>query len=129
MGLWDERSGSFECVEPKRRGSLCGDTHTLFSSCLQTLSFLSSLKWFRKRESAASALGNINDLHLASRKFYDLLEVAPDASEADLKKAYRKKCVRFSFFAFESLSYIFRALRLHPDKGGDPELFKEVTHA
>ncbi|EIN07597.1 hypothetical protein PUNSTDRAFT_103633 [Punctularia strigosozonata HHB-11173 SS5] len=46
------------------------------------------------------------------RKFYDLLEVPEDASEADLKKAYRKK-----------------ALRLHPDKGGDPELFKEVTHA
>ncbi|EGN92012.1 hypothetical protein SERLA73DRAFT_191709 [Serpula lacrymans var. lacrymans S7.3] len=46
------------------------------------------------------------------RKFYDLLEVPVDASEADLKKAYRKK-----------------ALRLHPDKGGDPELFKEVTHA
>jgi DnaJ family protein A protein 2 len=45
-------------------------------------------------------------------KYYDLLEVAPDASEGDLKKAYRKK-----------------ALRLHPDKGGDPELFKEVTHA
>ncbi|KAK7043725.1 Type I HSP40 co-chaperone [Paramarasmius palmivorus] len=45
-------------------------------------------------------------------KFYDLLEVSPNASEADLKKAYRKK-----------------ALRLHPDKGGDPELFKEVTHA
>jgi DnaJ family protein A protein 2 len=46
------------------------------------------------------------------RKFYDLLEVTVDASEADLKKAYRKK-----------------ALRLHPDKGGDPEMFKEVTHA
>jgi len=45
-------------------------------------------------------------------KFYDLLEVTPNASDADLKKAYRKK-----------------ALRLHPDKGGDPELFKEVTHA
>ncbi|KAF7440892.1 Type I HSP40 co-chaperone [Pleurotus ostreatus] len=45
-------------------------------------------------------------------KFYDLLEVPPNASEADLKKAYRKK-----------------ALRLHPDKGGDPEVFKEVTHA
>ncbi|KAG6910877.1 hypothetical protein DXG01_006560 [Tephrocybe rancida] len=45
-------------------------------------------------------------------KFYDLLEVPPNASEVDLKKAYRKK-----------------ALRLHPDKGGDPELFKEVTHA
>jgi len=45
-------------------------------------------------------------------KYYDLLDVLPDAGEADLKKAYRKK-----------------ALRLHPDKGGDPELFKEVTHA
>lgn len=45
-------------------------------------------------------------------KFYDLLEVSPDASDADLKKAYRKK-----------------ALRLHPDKGGDPDLFKEVSHA
>ncbi|KAG6329790.1 hypothetical protein ID866_9298 [Astraeus odoratus] len=45
-------------------------------------------------------------------KYYDLLEVSVDASESDLKKAYRKK-----------------ALRLHPDKGGDPELFKEVTHA
>ncbi|KAJ7098173.1 hypothetical protein B0H15DRAFT_920817 [Mycena belliarum] len=45
-------------------------------------------------------------------KFYDLLEVPPTASEADLKKAYRKK-----------------ALRLHPDKGGDPDAFKEVTHA
>ncbi|KIJ69543.1 hypothetical protein HYDPIDRAFT_172911 [Hydnomerulius pinastri MD-312] len=45
-------------------------------------------------------------------KFYELLEVSPDASDSDLKKAYRKK-----------------ALRLHPDKGGDPELFKEVTHA
>ncbi|KAI0303461.1 hypothetical protein B0F90DRAFT_1809660 [Multifurca ochricompacta] len=45
-------------------------------------------------------------------KYYDLLEAQPDASESDLKKAYRKK-----------------ALRLHPDKGGDPELFKEVTHA
>ncbi|KIL69507.1 hypothetical protein M378DRAFT_20903 [Amanita muscaria Koide BX008] len=45
-------------------------------------------------------------------KYYDLLDVAPDATDAELKKAYRKK-----------------ALRLHPDKGGDPELFKEVTHA
>jgi len=45
-------------------------------------------------------------------KYYDLLDTTPDASDADLKKAYRKK-----------------ALRLHPDKGGDPELFKEVTHA
>ncbi|KAK0521131.1 Type I HSP40 co-chaperone [Tilletia horrida] len=45
-------------------------------------------------------------------KFYELLGVSPDASESDLKKAYRKK-----------------ALALHPDKGGDPEQFKEVTAA
>lgn len=49
---------------------------------------------------------------VVEKKFYDLLDVPVDASDADLKKAYRKK-----------------ALRLHPDKGGDPELFKEVTHA
>ncbi|KAJ3726311.1 hypothetical protein EV361DRAFT_896069 [Lentinula raphanica] len=45
-------------------------------------------------------------------KYYDLLEVDPNASESDLKKAYRKK-----------------ALRAHPDKGGDAEVFKEITHA
>ncbi|CED82258.1 chaperone regulator [Phaffia rhodozyma] len=44
--------------------------------------------------------------------FYDLLGANPTDSEDQLKKAYRKK-----------------ALRLHPDKGGDPEAFKEVTHA
>jgi len=27
----------------------------------------------------------------AGRKYYDLLEVQPDASESDLKNAYRKK--------------------------------------
>ncbi|KAJ1025308.1 hypothetical protein NDA13_004124 [Ustilago tritici] len=45
-------------------------------------------------------------------KFYDLLEVPPTASEAELKKAYRKK-----------------ALKEHPDKGGDPEKFKAITAA
>ena len=38
--------------------------------------------------------------------------MSPEASQAELKKSYRKK-----------------ALALHPDKGGDPELFKEVTAA
>ncbi|KAJ4488259.1 hypothetical protein J3R30DRAFT_3654552 [Lentinula aciculospora] len=45
-------------------------------------------------------------------KLYNLLDVESTVSQTELKKAYRKK-----------------ALRLHPDKGGDPELFKEVTHA
>ncbi|KAI8847734.1 hypothetical protein BC829DRAFT_490540 [Chytridium lagenaria] len=46
-------------------------------------------------------------------KLYDLLEVAPDASESDLKKSYRKL-----------------ALKYHPDKNQDGgEKFKEISHA
>merc|ERR1719160_804959 len=45
-------------------------------------------------------------------KFYKLLEVEKSASEADIKKAYRKL-----------------AIKHHPDKGGDPEKFKEITRA
>ena len=34
-------------------------------------------------------------------KFYDLLEASPDASEADLKKAYRKKvCGEYNSVSF-----------------------------
>ena len=35
-------------------------------------------------------------LQNSHRKFYDLLDVSPDASEAELKKAYRKKSVVLS---------------------------------
>lgn len=45
-------------------------------------------------------------------KFYKLLEVDKGASDAEIKKAYRKLAVKH-----------------HPDKGGDPEKFKEVTRA
>jgi len=45
-------------------------------------------------------------------KFYKALEVDKDASDADIKKAYRKLAVKH-----------------HPDKGGDPEKFKEITRA
>merc|ERR1719203_1743642 len=45
-------------------------------------------------------------------KFYKLLEVDKNSSDADIKKAYRKLAVKH-----------------HPDKGGDPEKFKEITHA
>jgi len=46
-------------------------------------------------------------------KFYKLLEVDKNASEADIKKAYKKM-----------------AVKLHPDKpGGDQEKFKELSRA
>merc|ERR1719389_1294281 len=47
-----------------------------------------------------------------NEKFYKLLEVEKSASEPEIKKAYRKLAVKH-----------------HPDKGGDPEKFKEITRA
>ncbi|MBK7380693.1 MAG: J domain-containing protein [Ignavibacteriales bacterium] len=43
---------------------------------------------------------------------YEILEIKPSASEAEIKKAYRKK-----------------AQAVHPDKGGDTELFQEIAKA
>lgn len=45
-------------------------------------------------------------------KFYRLLEVEKNAGDTEIKKAYRKL-----------------AIKHHPDKGGDPEKFKEITRA
>lgn len=45
-------------------------------------------------------------------KFYEVLGVPKSASEDEIKKAYRKA-----------------AMKNHPDKGGDPEKFKELGQA
>lgn len=45
-------------------------------------------------------------------EYYDVLGVSKDASSGEIKKAYRKL-----------------ALKNHPDKGGDPELFKQISVA
>ncbi|VFQ96502.1 unnamed protein product [Cuscuta campestris] len=45
-------------------------------------------------------------------KYYEILGVDKNVSQEDLKKAYKKA-----------------AIKNHPDKGGDPEKFKEIAHA
>ena len=47
-----------------------------------------------------------------TQKYYDLLGVTKSASQDEIKKSFRKL-----------------ALKAHPDKGGDPEKFKEMTVA
>ncbi|CAM8906154.1 unnamed protein product [Rhodiola kirilowii] len=49
---------------------------------------------------------------LDNTKYYETLGVSKSASQDDLKKAYRKA-----------------AIKNHPDKGGDPEKFKELAQA
>lgn len=45
-------------------------------------------------------------------KYYDVLGVQKNTGQDELKKAYKKA-----------------AMKNHPDKGGDPEKFKEISHA
>jgi DnaJ family protein A protein 2 len=47
-----------------------------------------------------------------NKKFYDMLEVEQSADATEIKKAFRKA-----------------ALKHHPDRGGDPEKFKDVNKA
>jgi DnaJ family protein A protein 2 len=47
-----------------------------------------------------------------TNKFYEILGVSKEATQAEIKKAYRKL-----------------AIQHHPDKGGDEEKFKEITRA
>eukprot|EP00448_Togula_jolla_P031282 CAMPEP_0170621286 /NCGR_PEP_ID=MMETSP0224-20130122/28521_1 /TAXON_ID=285029 /ORGANISM="Togula jolla, Strain CCCM 725" /LENGTH=511 /DNA_ID=CAMNT_0010947537 /DNA_START=59 /DNA_END=1594 /DNA_ORIENTATION=- len=56
--------------------------------------------------------GRMPSKDVDTTKFYKTLEVDKNASEAEIKKAYRKLAVKH-----------------HPDKGGDPEKFKEITRA
>lgn len=45
-------------------------------------------------------------------RFYELIGVEKNATQDEIKKAFRKK-----------------ALKMHPDKGGDPDKFKDLTVA
>lgn len=56
--------------------------------------------------------GGASSKPVDNSKFYTVLGVSKTATAAEIKKAYRKL-----------------ALKNHPDKGGDPELFKQITVA
>lgn len=53
-----------------------------------------------------------NIVLIMTYKLYDVLGIQKGASKDEIKKAYKKM-----------------AMQLHPDKGGDPEQFKEVSRA
>jgi DnaJ family protein A protein 2 len=49
---------------------------------------------------------------VSNSRYYEILEVDKKASADDIRKSYRKK-----------------AVKMHPDKGGDQNLFQELQHA
>ena len=50
--------------------------------------------------------------NINNNEYYELLHVKKNATSSEIKKSYRKL-----------------AMKHHPDKGGDPEKFKEITEA
>jgi len=57
-------------------------------------------------------IGSEEEKDVDTNKLYELLEVDKKASKEEIKKAYRKI-----------------ARKAHPDKGGDPETFKDINNA
>jgi len=82
-------------------GASCGNRQTMFNG-------FGSFGGF----SGTGASSSRRQQQVDNKKYYELLGVSQEASKDEIKKAYRKL-----------------AIKLHPDKGGDEEKFKEVTRA
>jgi len=63
-------------------------------------------------EDSYGSRGSSSKKEVDNKKFYDILGVGQKASQDEIRKSYRKL-----------------AVKLHPDKGGDPEKFKELSTA
>ena len=55
---------------------------------------------------------NNHHQQVENTEYYDILHVDKNATPEEIKKSYRKL-----------------AMKNHPDKGGDPELFQKITEA
>jgi DnaJ family protein A protein 2 len=60
----------------------------------------------------AGAPGGAKGGGIDNKRYYELLGVPQNATDAQIKKAYRKLVIKH-----------------HPDKGGDVEKFKEIDRA
>ena len=82
-------------------------------TCRRVSSFVFALlAFFLLQSFPAEAISNGGGKFSKKPSLYDTLGVSRTADQKEIKKAYRKL-----------------ALRLHPDKGGDEEMFKKISKA
>ena len=85
-------SFNYSCSSSNRLLKLFPSPIYLFN--IDIIAYRAFSSWLEKRPLFIAFVFEIClTLYSGKRKFYDLLEVTPDASEPDLKKAYRKKLV------------------------------------
>ena len=66
---------------------------------------------------------------IISANITSYLRLRPMSQKPTSKKPTEDCQYLHVFPTYSHAHYLCRALRYHPDKGGDPEYFKEVSHA